>query len=543
MFHGNDLPVEPFPVPPASARTGRQPVATLAPVQRRAVIFHSSRRGAPVHSPRMVDAFALDETALDELHHLVATTPFDTVATVLRHRATARPEDAAHLLAVAAWCSVIRDQLDEAAQLAAMSQSAMTQPAIADRGPDRRLATIVDSLVMMIDALRGQRSVDHQLLDELASVMRSDDDRELHTMLTVLEPILEIANWFTFVDRYDDAAWIVDRRIESLEDSDTSGLVSSLCCLAELDWQRGRWSGASRGLVTALATAEAAGHEAGYAHVLAARVFGARGEWDECTTGLAAARASSVRRGDTTTMWRADAVEGFVALCRSDYDTAVSVLTPLVARNEQVGAHLASVRLWDGDLIEAMVRSGHRDDARVEIKRLRVESEMVPSRWLSGIIARCEAMVALDANEAVQLAAEAVAHFEAIGAVFEQGRSELVRAEAHANAGDAAGASHAARRASQIFAAIGAAPWSAKTETSRVVILPEPRPAPCHDLTDVLTSVEREVVSVLLRGETNQQIAREMCISIKTVESHLTRSYRKLGFSSRAELMAALLSH
>ena len=476
-----------------------------------------------------------EPTALADLQQLVAASPFDRVATVLRHRAAARPIDAPCLLAVAAWCSVIRDQLEEAAAFASMARAS-----IPDVDADPRLTVVIESLSMMIDAFRGQSPIDHHRLDDLAALMASDADPDFAEALTAIEPILEISNWFTFADRYDDAARIVDRRIESLDDSDALGLVSSLCCLAELDWQRGRWAGASRGLVTALATAEAAGHEAGYAHVLAAREFGAYGQWDRCRDGLSAARASGIRRGDSTTMWRVDAVEGFVALCRGDHETAVQILLPLVARNDQVGLHLASVRLWDGDLIESLVCSDRRDEARVEIKRLRSELDRVPSRWGSGIINRCEALVATDPDDAVQFATESVANFEAIGAVFEQGRSELVRAGAHAKADDSEGATHAYRRARQIFDAIGSIPWSAMTEPTRGVTL-SPVMANHQDPLDVLTPVEREVVTVLLRGGTNQQIARELCISIKTVESHLTRSYRKLGFTSRAELMANLL--
>ena len=41
-------------------------------------------------------------------------------------------------------------------------------------------------------------------------------------------------------------------------------------------------------------------------------------------------------------------------------------------------------------------------------------------------------------------------------------------------------------------------------------------------------------------GSTNRDIARELTLSAKTVEHHLTRAYRKLGVAGRRELSGAL---
>ncbi|MDN6704618.1 MAG: helix-turn-helix transcriptional regulator [Corynebacterium glyciniphilum] len=41
-------------------------------------------------------------------------------------------------------------------------------------------------------------------------------------------------------------------------------------------------------------------------------------------------------------------------------------------------------------------------------------------------------------------------------------------------------------------------------------------------------------------GSTNRDIARELTLSAKTVEHHLTSCYRKLGIRGRTELSGAL---
>ncbi|HEY5361226.1 MAG TPA: response regulator transcription factor [Streptosporangiaceae bacterium] len=53
---------------------------------------------------------------------------------------------------------------------------------------------------------------------------------------------------------------------------------------------------------------------------------------------------------------------------------------------------------------------------------------------------------------------------------------------------------------------------------------------------DQLTSREREVLRLIARGYTYKEIARELFISVKTVESHVSSVLRKLQLSTRHQL-------
>jgi DNA-binding CsgD family transcriptional regulator len=53
-----------------------------------------------------------------------------------------------------------------------------------------------------------------------------------------------------------------------------------------------------------------------------------------------------------------------------------------------------------------------------------------------------------------------------------------------------------------------------------------------------LTRRERQVVVVVAQGLSNQEIAGELVVSVKTIEAHVTRILSKLGFSSRAQIAA-----
>jgi DNA-binding CsgD family transcriptional regulator len=53
-----------------------------------------------------------------------------------------------------------------------------------------------------------------------------------------------------------------------------------------------------------------------------------------------------------------------------------------------------------------------------------------------------------------------------------------------------------------------------------------------------LTRREREVATIVATGRSNQEIADEFVVSVKTIEAHVTRILAKLGFSSRAQIAA-----
>ena len=46
----------------------------------------------------------------------------------------------------------------------------------------------------------------------------------------------------------------------------------------------------------------------------------------------------------------------------------------------------------------------------------------------------------------------------------------------------------------------------------------------------------RRVASLAALGNSSREISDQLCITVSTVEQHLTRVYRKLGVTSRADL-------
>jgi two-component system response regulator NreC len=63
------------------------------------------------------------------------------------------------------------------------------------------------------------------------------------------------------------------------------------------------------------------------------------------------------------------------------------------------------------------------------------------------------------------------------------------------------------------------------------------------DASDPLSDREREVLRLLALGHTNQEIAQQLFISVRTAETHRAHIMQKLQFSTRAELVRYALEH
>jgi DNA-binding NarL/FixJ family response regulator len=66
--------------------------------------------------------------------------------------------------------------------------------------------------------------------------------------------------------------------------------------------------------------------------------------------------------------------------------------------------------------------------------------------------------------------------------------------------------------------------------------------APIHGDYSLLSQRESEVVDHLVRGQTNKEIARDLGLSVRTIEAHLRNVYGKLGVSNRTEAVLMALS-
>ena len=85
-----------------------------------------------------------------------------------------------------------------------------------------------------------------------------------------------------------------------------------------------------------------------------------------------------------------------------------------------------------------------------------------------------------------------------------------------------------------MFEGTGARLWTARAHAELARISGR-APSP-----EDLTVTERQVAELVARGMSNREVAAELFVTVRAVESTLTKTYAKLGVRSRTELAARL---
>jgi ATP/maltotriose-dependent transcriptional regulator MalT len=161
---------------------------------------------------------------------------------------------------------------------------------------------------------------------------------------------------------------------------------------------------------------------------------------------------------------------------------------------------------------------------------------------------RASAAVELEGGDPARAAERALASAAAAdeaGAPVESALSRLLAGRALAAAGDRARATAELRRAADDFGECGARRYSG--ETGRELrklghrIQQRTRPGgPAGTALESLTERELQLTMLVVDRKTNPEIASELFLSQKTVETHLRNIFRKVGVTSRVELARAV---
>ena len=226
---------------------------------------------------------------------------------------------------------------------------------------------------------------------------------------------------------------------------------------------------------------------------------------------------------------------------------ALAVLELSLGRYDEALAHALPVYADDppayGNLVlplivEAGVRAGDRRAAGQALARLAERAPVSGTPWALGLHARCRALLTDDGG-AEELYREAVDRLGRTLVVTELARSHLLYGEWLRRRRRRIDARVQLRTAHEMFVAMGAAGFAERARTELLATGEHARKRDPRTEND-LTAQENRIAGLAASGSTNAEIATRLFITASTVEYHLNKIFRKLGITSRRQLLLTL---
>ena len=194
-------------------------------------------------------------------------------------------------------------------------------------------------------------------------------------------------------------------------------------------------------------------------------------------------------------------------------------------------------RLELGDLLEALIATGELDEADEILARGRNEPARStgPGRLRSspGAAACCSRRAAISRARS-RASSSALAEHARSTDPFQHARTLLALGRTQRRAKRRGDGAHDARGRARRFERLGAPLWAEQTRAELARIGGR---APSRG---ELTEAERRIAELVAEGRTNREVAAALFLTEHSVETALTRIYRKLGVRSRAELARLL---
>ena len=191
-----------------------------------------------------------------------------------------------------------------------------------------------------------------------------------------------------------------------------------------------------------------------------------------------------------------------------------------------------------GPYVEIVLASGDVRAARAAADELATLASELDQPYLRALAAHFGGAVLLaedDPQGALVSLRRAWRGWRQIEAAYQAARARVLVALACQSLGDDDGAEMELDAARSVFTELGAGPDLAAAESlSR---------ATAGRMPDGLTAREAEVLALVATGRRNREIAAQLVISEKTVASHVSHIFSKLGLSSRAAATAYAYEH
>ncbi len=336
--------------------------------------------------------------------------------------------------------------------------------------------------------------------------------------------------WTASVGRAREFLRRVRIELETQDDPAATALV--LWFLAFNEWRAGNWEEAERYATASVDLLAQLGQLTAPSELAAAIIAAHRGRLDDArarvTRSMARAEATGFRIAHSAYGW----VLGFVELSLGDVTAALGYLRPAYELRNTFMVEPAT-RLELGDLLEALIATGERQEADEIITIWEERAHRLDRAWALAILARARGL--LDAARGDLASAftsfdNALAEHDRSDDPFQRARTLLAMGRTQRRAKRRGAARATLDEALAAFEHLGAPLWAEQTRAEIARI--GGRVASRRDLTEA----ERRIAGLVAEGRSNREVAAALFLTQHSVETALTRIYRKLGVRSRSEL-------
>ncbi len=394
------------------------------------------------------------------------------------------------------------------------------------------------------DVLRRHARAVHAVLAWFAGEAEATEDlpasaRDFPTAVggeqLVREATLALVNTFASVPKRDEARALFERDYREWRERDEPRSSRALWGLAWIEFWSGRWALAAEHAARARDISVQYGLEVPQDHLPIAVIALHRG-------GLELAREHSERALELSQEQfglrppQHMAVLGLVERWSGSRSEAMGWLDKAELQAVAFRWGEPSVRWWTADYAELLLEDGRIDDAVRIVDVWEADAARVAREWVLAHVTRCRGLVAAvegDVDRADGLLDRAVVQHEAVGDPFGRARALLGLGIVRRRARKKREALEMIQAALDGFQELGAATWVEKTRSELGRIGGRRRE-------EGLTPAERRVAALVAEGRTNREVAAALFVTERTVASHLSHVYAKLGVRSRTELARQL---
>jgi DNA-binding CsgD family transcriptional regulator len=348
-----------------------------------------------------------------------------------------------------------------------------------------------------------------------------------------VRPRFALAQMLMAVDELDQARELFLALLRSADEMGDANAPATLrAYLSEIECLAGNWDEASRHAREARSWALQTGMRT---LVLSVQLL-----LDAHSGDLGAARRGAEDAlnlvAATGALWTAIPIlgaRGLAELSAGDLDAAATVLAEATGLVSAQGIREPGYGRTEPLAIEVDIRSGRLDVAERRLEAFEAAGRRLRRPWVLASAGRARALLAAargDLDQAREMGLQALGTMEDIGRPFEVARTHLALGVIERRRRKKRLAREHLAAAAAGFDKLGARLWAeqARDELSRTGYRsPE----------QGLSPTERRVAELAANGLSNREIARELFVTVNTVESTLRHAFLKLGVHSRVELV------